>query len=537
MKHGLYRAEVMSLTLLLFSTVSVSAEVVVIREWKRAVSPPLRDMVFKSGAVAVPDDPDGPDETPEGAVAVVKQADTAVQEKPGTQLKTSPGMNLLGLGSGFTGPQGAFQFPFAPPDPNAAVGATQIVEMVNLSFAVFDKTTGSPVLGPISIASLWDGFSTSCSSTAGLSIADPIVLYDKQAGRWVVNIHTLGIPYYSCFAVSTGSDATGTYNLYVFEVQAYGRLTAQKVGSWPDAYYISTWIFKNSSTYVGPEACAVDRNRMIAGQDATMQCFQIDNTHIYGMLPSDLDGSSAPPAGSPNYFLIQGPAGSNSLYLYRFHVDFTTPGNSTLTGPVTIAVAPYTSGSRDNQVAIPQLGTSQLLDVNGSDLMNRLAYRNFPQANPAHESLVVTHSVLAGTGANSRTGVRWYELRSPGTTPTVFQQGTYSPDTTDRWMGSIAMDKMGDMAIGYSVSSSSIYPAIRYTGRVSTDPINVMETEAVIFSGIGSQTDGGRWGDYTSMSVDPADDCTMWYAGEYMAATGPLNWATRLFSFKFSSCP
>jgi hypothetical protein len=143
---------------------------------------------------------------------------------------------------------------------------------------------------------------------------------------------------------------------------------------------------------------------------------------------------------------------------------------------------------------------------------------------------------MAGTGANSRTAVRWYEVRSPATTPAVFQQGTYSPDTTDRWMGSIAMDKMGNMAIGYSASSATMYPAIRYTGRVSTDPLNSLETEAVIFSGTGSQTDGGRWGDYTSMSVDPADDCTLWYTGEYMVSTGPLNWATRLFSFKFTSC-
>jgi hypothetical protein len=168
--------------------------------------------------------------------------------------------------------------------------------------------------------------------------------------------------------------------------------------------------------------------------------------------------------------------------------------------------------------------------------MPRLAYRNFPNANPPHESLVATHAVRVGTASNVRVGLRWYELRAPGTTPTVFQQGTYSPDTTWRWMGSIAMDKMGNIAIGYSASSASIYPAIRYTGRVPTDPPNTLQTEGTIFNGNGSQTGGDRWGDYTSMSVDPSDDCTMWYTGEYLASTGALTWATRIFAFKFPSC-
>ena len=168
--------------------------------------------------------------------------------------------------------------------------------------------------------------------------------------------------------------------------------------------------------------------------------------------------------------------------------------------------------------------------------MPRLAYRNFPRANPPHESLVAIHSVMAGTGSSSRTAFRWYELRNPGTAVTVYQQGTYSPDTSHRWMGSIAMDKMGDIAIGYSVSSASLSPGIRYTGRVPGDPLNALETEAAIYYGSGSQSSGARWGDYTSMSLGPTDDCTLWYTGEYMAASGTLDWATRLYSFKFSSC-
>ena len=501
----------------------LTAQRSVIRELKHDVSLPLRRIALVSATVITPDEPEA-----------MGQADPVVQQAAGTKLKTIPGMNLLGLGSGFTGPQGPFQIGGAPPDPNASVGATQIVETVNLQLAVFDKATGSPILGPAFIGSLWSGFNASCSSAT--HIADPVVLYDKQAGRWLLNIHTLGNPYVICFAVSTSSDATGTYNLYAFQVQAQGNLTNEQLGVWPDAYYLAEWIWANSSTYIGPQACAADRRQMLAGQTATMQCFQIDNAQLRGMAPSDLDGTSPPPAGSPNYYLIQGPARSNSLYLYSFHVDFTTPANSTFTGPAIISVAPYNPAAADGVPAIPQPDTSQLLDVNGSDVMPRLAYRNFPGANPAHESLLVTHSVRAGTGSSSRTAFRWYELRNPSTTVTVYQQGTYSPDTTHRWMSSIAMDKMGDIAIGYSVSSASVYPGIRYAGRVSGDPLNRLETEVTIYNGSGSQSSGARWGDYPSMSLDPTDDCTMWYTGEYMAASGALDWATRLFSFRFAAC-
>ena len=483
------------------------------------------------------DDESEPDEDFGTSVKVLPPVtDPVLQRSAGTKLVATLGLNLLGLGSGFTGPQGTFQFAFAPPDPNAAVGATQVVETVNLSWAVFDKTTGATLLGPVSLASIWSGFNTACSAT-GKSLADPIVLYDKLAQRWVIKIVTLGNPYFTCVAVSTTSDATGTYNRYAFSLPDQGNLTGQKFGLWPDAYYFAQYTFPNATTYLGPEACALDRTHMLAGQAATMQCIQVNTTNIYGMIPSDLDGMNAPPAASPNYYLVQGPARSNSLYLYKFHVDFTTPANSTFTGPVIIAVSAYTPASADGVVSIPQLGTSQLLDANGSDLMHRLAYRNFANAKTPYEALVVTHSVVVGSGSSKTLGLRWYQLRSPATTPVVFQQGTYSPDTTYRWMGSIAQDRMGNFALGYSVSSATMYPGIRYTGRVPSDPVNTLEAEVSLFSGSGSQTGGGRWGDYTSVSVDPTDDCTMWYTNEYMAGTGALNWATRLFSFKFPSCP
>jgi hypothetical protein len=207
-----------------------------------------------------------------------------------------------------------------------------------------------------------------------------------------------------------------------------------------------------------------------------------------------------------------------------------------LTGPVTINVPSYTEASSFGGF-VPQAGTTQKLDGLGFTLMHRLAYRNFPTAVPPHESLVVTHNIQTGPTTARRYGPRWYEIRSPGTTPVVFQSGTFSPNATYRWAGSIAMDKVGNIALGYSASSSTIHPQIRYTGRVPTDPAGKMESEAAILAGPGSQTGRlYRWGDYSSMAVDPVDDCTMWYAQEYIPSNGSFNWATHLFSFKFTTC-
>jgi len=261
----------------------------------------------------------------------------------------------------------------------------------------------------------------------------------------------------------------------------------------------------------------MDRNKMLAGLAATIVCFQ-QNSSIGGMLPSDMDGSIQPAAGEPAFFLN---FGTNSLRLWKFHVDFTTPANSTFTGPTTLAVASFTPlGS------VVQPGTTQRLDSLSDRLMYRLAYRKFTDG---HESLVVNHSITAGE--------RWYEIQNPSGTPTVFQQGTFSPDASTRWMGSIAMDQSGDMALGYSVSSTSVFPSIFFTGRVPSDPAGSMETEQLIVNGTGSQTGGlSRWGDYSAMTVDPVDDCTFWYTQEYIKANGSFNWNTRISNLKFPGC-
>ncbi len=227
--------------------------------------------------------------------------------------------------------------------------------------------------------------------------------------------------------------------------------------------------------------------------------------------------------------------GTNSLNLWKFHVDFTTPASSTFTGPTSISVAAFNPACGGG-TCIPQPGTSQKLDSLADRLMYRLAYRHFADG---HESLVVNQSVkVSGTKRSETDGVRWYKIRLANGTPSVFQQGTYAPaDGASRWMGSVAMDKVGDMAMGYSASSLALYPSIRYTGRAPTDAANTMQTENKIMDGTGSQLANlNRWGDYSAMSVDPVDDCTFWYTTEYLKSSGTFNWSTEIASFKFPGC-
>jgi hypothetical protein len=483
------------------------------------VSPPLRDM---TPAPAPPQDQKKEKEPKKGLPVPAQSSvpDPVVQVTPGLDSPPPVGVGFEGVGQGFSGPSGSFFVTSAPPDPNGAVGPNHFVEIVNQSFAVFNKS-GTPVYGPVPTNTLWSGFGGGCQSNDD---GDGTVEYDKLADRWIIQQFSVSTtPYLECVAVSTSGDPTGSYARYSF---SYGDFPDYpKLGVWPDAYYVTFNMFHNN-TFRGPQVCAWDRARMLQGLSATQQCFAL--SPIYGgLLPADLDGSAPPPSGAPNDVVS---FGTNSLLLWRFHVDWTTPGNSSLSGPTTIPVAAFSPACSGGGTCIPQLGTSQQLDSLADRLMYRLAYRNFGD----HESLVLNHSVTAG----SLVGVRWYELRSPNGTPTVYQQGTYAPDSSYRWMGSVAMDRNGDMALGYSVSSSSLRPQIHYTGRLVDDPLGQMpQGEGTIINGNGSQTGGlSRWGDYTSMSVDPSDDCTFWYTDQYLASNGSFNWHTRIGSFKFPSC-
>ena len=439
------------------------------------------------------------------------------------------GGSVEGVGQGFVGPQGSFIVNSAPPDTNGAVGATQYVQIVNQSLAVFDKSTKTAIYGPVASNTLWSGFGGACQADNN---GDATVVYDRISGRWVISQFAVNAtPYMQCVAVSATSDATGAYNRYAF---SYGSVFPDypKLGVWPDAYYTTFNMF-TGNTFSGAKLCAYDRTSMLAGAAATQQCFQLSSS-FGGVLPSDLDGATAPPAGSPNYLMS---FGTNSLNLWKFHVDWSNPANTTLSARVSIPVAAFSTACGGG-TCVPQSGVNQKLDSLGDRLMFRLAYRNFSGAG-AHESLVVNHSVKVGTTRrNPYTGVRWYEIRSPGTVPVVFQQSTFAPDTNFRWMGSIAMDKLGDIAVGYSVSSKTLHPGIRYTGRLAGDVLNTLQAETSIIAGTGSQTGSNlsRWGDYSDMTIDPADDCTFWYTTEYLQTNGAFNWHTRLASLKFSGC-
>jgi hypothetical protein len=430
-----------------------------------------------------------------------------------------------GVGEGFSGPQGTFTVNAAPPDTNGAVGPNHYVQTVNTDFAVFSKS-GTPLYGPVPINTLWSGFGGGCQSN---NDGDPIAQYDRIADRFIILQFSVSTtPYLMCVAVSQTSDPTGAYYRYSFNYGNSAFPDYPKLGVWPDGYYMTVNVFTNGITFAGTKVCAFDRAKMLTGAAATQQCFNT-STAYGGLLPSDLDGPTAPPAGSPNYLVALG-ATTTQLAYWKFHVDWATPANSTFTGPTSLAVASYAEACSGG-TCIPQSGTTQKLDSLADRLMYRLAYRNFG----THESLVVNHSVTAG----SSVGVRWYELRTSGGNLTLFQQGTYAPDTNYRWMGSIAMDGAGNIGLGFSVSSGSLHPQIHYTGRLAADASGTMtQGEGTIINGAGSQSGSSlsRWGDYSSMSIDPLDDCTFWYATEYLAATGAFNWHTRIASFKFPSC-
>jgi len=460
-----------------------------------------------------------------GPGARQNQADGAVQAPPATNVATSSGLNFEGLGVCV----GSI-YCYAPPDTVGAVGATQYVQWVNAGWAVYNKTTGAMASGfPKAGNSLWQGFGGGCEAN---NDGDPIVQYDKAEDRWILTQFSVSTtPYLQCVAVSTSSDATGSYNRYSFSYNQFNDYP--KLGVWPDAYYITFNMF--TSSFQGPRVCAYDKAAMMAGSAAQQECFQL-GTSAGSLLPGDLDGSQSPPAGAPNPILS---LGNNSLQLWRFHADFANPGNATLTGPTSIPVASFSRACNGGGNCIPQPSTNQKLDSLGDRLMYRLAYRN----TGGHDSVVVNHSVSVGGGrgpfGGGTTSVRWYEVRNVTSgTPSVFQQGTLDTgDGTHRWMGSIAMDKAGNIALGYSASSSSVYPAIRYTGRLATDPLGTMAAETSIIEGGGSQTQNlSRWGDYSAMTVDPVDDCTFWYTNEYLTSNGTWNWHTRIASFKFPGC-
>jgi hypothetical protein len=447
--------------------------------------------------------------------------DTAVQDVYLPTVHTVPVLSLAGTRED----QGNAQVP----DTNGSVGAAQFVEITNFDYEVFDKTTGKVILKPTNTNTIFSGFGGACQGT---NPGDPVVVWDKLAQRWLVTYFNYISNLTLCIAVSTTSDATGSYNRYAY---GFGNTLPDypKYAVWPDAYYASVNAFGTGAA----EPCAFDRKAMLSGKSkAAMICFTPNNNN-FSFLPSDLDGATLPPTGAPNHYVELGNT-TSSLDEFDFHVDFAHPRKSTFTGPHAISVPSYSIACGGSD-CIPQPSPGELVESLGDRLLFRLAYRNFGD----HESMVVAHAVTPGKSSTAVAAMRWYELRSTpaGGKFSLYQAGTYQNKSTSLWMGSTTMDKQGNIALGMSASSKTVRPSVWYTGRLATDPLGKMEAPTIGAKGTAVEIgDSQRWGDYSSMSIDPSDDCTFWYTQMYYnkkhGGSSSVDWSTRIVAFKFDSC-
>jgi hypothetical protein len=489
----------------------------VLHEVKHDVSAPVRELALHAPPPAPGMIEMREHRAPKHFFGSTSGFDPVVQEEFLPQVSTT---NILNF-DGITGAQGGA----VPPDTNGAVGGTQFVEVTNFDYAVYNKTSGKLLLSPTRMNVIFSGFGGLCESTNG---GDPVVLWDKLANRWLITQLAYNGGFTSnflCVAVSKTADATGSFNRYAFD---FGDTLPDypKYSVWPDAYYVAM----NAFGFGFGQPCALDRNAMLAGNSASMVCFT-PNSRDQSFLPSDLDGSTLPPAGAPNHYVELG-NDTSTLNEFDFHVDFANPQNSTFTGPHVIKIPTYSLIN-----SVPQPPPGAFLDSLGDRLMFRLAYRNFGD----HEAMVVAHSVRPGGNSQAVAATRWYELRAtpPGKPFHGFQGGTVQTKTINLWMGSVAMDKMGNIALGMSAdNATNVKPSIWYTGRNPSDPKGKMQTPTVVVKGGAVQTGTDRWGDYSSMSIDPSDDCTFWYTTEYYNAKSGNgdNWTSHMVSFKFNNC-
>jgi hypothetical protein len=496
------------------------------------------------------------------SAAVTAPVSSMFNQTSNGSLPVTVSKNYVGLGTGFNGSwvvQGIL-----PPDTTFGVSPTQILQWVNIKLTVLNKSDGSVALGGsgfVNANQIWSALGSS-SVCATQNQGDPIVQYDRMSGRWVLmqfaftigtatnGAHYPASPYAFCWAVSQTSDATGAYNLYQFGVSNLPDYP--KLGVWPDAYYLTDNAFSFSTatggaSYAGSRVCAFNRAAMIAGGAAGGVCFSGLSAAHFSMLAGDFEGSILPPSNE-TAFILSGDWFTKSappygLQLRRFHPDFATPSNSTLTDGFGGAFDSFVSLPFGNSVigscgdnggaCVPQPGTTRVLDTLSMRPMYRLAYRNLG-AN--REVLVFTESVDPIGSAVA--GIQLVEIRNPAANPPqIYNNVNFNPDPTNRWMGAAATDKLGNVALGYSVSSSTLAPGIRIAGRLRNDIRNSARGEINVQSGSGSQTSTAqRWGDYATMQIDPSDDCTFWFTTEYIVNTSGADWATRIFGFTFNNC-
>ena len=336
--------------------------------------------------------------------------------------------------------------------------------------------------------------------------------------------------YAMCYALSATADPLGPYYRYAFERPLFPDYP--RPGVWPDGYYTPT---STGDDVIQKHVCAVDRVRMLKGLPATEQCVVVDGVNFLNT--ADVDGPAAPPSGAPNIVIAAGGTqlkndlDDDAIFSWAFHVDWNHPSKTRIVGPQRIAVAPYhylCGGQLTN--CVPQPGTDRRLDAQGDKIMPRLVYRRLG----SRESIVAVHSVDTAAGGG---GVRWYELRlDRQRAPRLFQQGTYAPDSFYRWMASPAMDRSGNIGIGYSFGGAPHFPGQRFAGRLADDPPGQLTLqETVLAEGEAAQTNTMRWEDYTQTAVDPSDDCTIWYVGDYLKKDA-TTYSTRIGAFRMTGC-
>jgi hypothetical protein len=434
---------------------------------------------------------------------------------------------------------------FIPPDTTGDVGPNHYVQAVNSLIRIYDKS-GNALTPAFKLSSLLAPLGTPCSTR---NDGDPTVVYDPLADRWLISeFCTAFPPFRQMIAVSVTSDPAGQYFVYEFVMPNVRLNDYPKLAAWTDGYYMSTDEFLGSD-YVGSGAFAFDRAKMLAGDaTATYIYFHLPQpppARIGGILPSDLDGLTPPPDGAPNVFAGYAATeygdAADAIRLFDFHADFREPENSTFRerAESPIAVASFDPTSPDGRTDISQPPPGEWLDSISDRLMYRIAYRNFGD----HESLVFNQTVrLTPVNEAYRAGVRVYELRRSGTSPFVpITQSTIAQSIASRWLGSAAQDNQGNIAVAYSLASDQDRPSIMYTGKLATDPPDAFRSETKAIAGTGVQKAFGfRWGDYSGMSIDPADDCTFWVTNEYFTQESEdisdFAWLTRISAFKFSEC-
>ena len=523
-------------------------------------------------------------------ITVPDGASKVEQTTHGTRPAATLVQRFDGLGVGFDGPHGTANLR-NPSDNTLAVGPNHLVQIVNSRMAIFTKQ-GKILYGPVETNNVFRGFGGQCEARNN---GDAVARYDQIANRWLIVMPLFGRgpvrpdqppmweagpraylsppgiagqpgpaaalyqppppppappeqpgqpqrgrggqrgpegpkgPYSMCYAISTGPDPLGPYYRYEFLRPLFPDYPRPAI--WTDGYYNPT---STGDEVIQKHACVVDRAAMLKGKPATEQCLVVDGVNFLNN--ADIDGKSLPPAGAPNIMIAAGGTQLKKIFeddavmAWRFHVDWKDPAKTTLTGPERITVAPYRylcDGQLTN--CVPQPGTDRRLDAQGDKIMARLVYRRIG----SRESVVAVHSVNSSAGGG---GVRWYEFRvERDRRLTVHQQGTFAPDSAFRWMASPAIDRFGNIAIGYSFGGTPHFAGQRFAARLANDPPGVMTLrEAVLVEGEDVQNIM-RWQDYTQTAIDPVDDCTIWYVGDYIKK-GAASYSTKIGAFRLPRC-